>query len=130
MLRAWPLPRKDPIERCGMSNRSLTVLLITAVILAVAVGYLMTTNVRVNPLSGQINPRAYGLLCGKIVDECNGLVAINCKADVDGPFYYVEKTTGVIVGECGGFCEARRCDLSKCPPKEWTCGMEKIQTIR
>jgi hypothetical protein len=48
-------------------------------------------------------------------------VAVNCKAEVDGPFYYVDERSGEIVAACGGLCEARNCDLSKCPPKEWTC---------
>jgi len=68
----------------------------------------------------EINPKAYGLYC-ELAGTCNSLAAINCQAEVDGPFYYVEIDTGEIVGRCGGLCMGGGCDLSKCPPKEWTC---------
>ena len=67
-----------------------------------------------------INPRAYGPLCGEIVGACNNLVAINCKAEVDGPFYYVDVRSGEVVGRCGGECIPGGCP-TLCPPKEWTC---------
>lgn len=64
------------------------------------------------------NPKSYGPLCDKIAGRCNGIVAINCHAEVDGPFYYVNESDGKIIADCGG-------DLlqnpKQCPPKEWTC---------
>lgn len=68
-----------------------------------------------------IDPAAYGPSCGEIVGTCNNLVAINCQAEVDGPFYYVNADSGEIIGRCGGECLRPGGCPTPCPPKEWTC---------
>ena len=88
------------------------------------IGIVLTKTIKVVPLIGKINPRAYGLLCGKITGQCNGLVEVNCKAEVDGPLYYVNVKTGAIVATCGGACDrAGGCRPGTCPPPAWTCSV-------
>lgn len=56
---------------------------------------------------------------------CGDLVGVNCRQEVDGPYYYVEASTGRIVETCGGACmlgprpEEGLC--VECPPRQWTC---------
>lgn len=70
---------------------------------------------------GQIDPKKYGREC-EYVNECNNIVAINCKAEVDGPFLYVDKNSGEILEYCGGYCmvESEK-NCQNCPPKNWNC---------
>ena len=42
-------------------------------------------------------------------------------AEVDGPFYYVNKNTKKIVSRCGGFCDRAGGCPNACPPVEWSC---------
>jgi len=69
------------------------------------------------------NPVIKKALDCKIVGACNNIIAVNCKAEVDGPLFYVEKNSGDIVGYCGGYClsplESGYC--KHCPPENWTC---------
>jgi hypothetical protein len=57
--------------------------------------------------------------------RCGDLVGVNCRSEVDGPYYYVEGLTGRIVATCGGACmlgpQPERGLCVECPPKEWTC---------
>ena len=59
----------------------------------------------------------------EIPSYCNNLVAINCMAEFDGPLFYVEKTSGIIIERCGGFCidPLKTGYCKKCPPENWTC---------
>lgn len=50
---------------------------------------------------------------------CGDLVGVDCKAAVDGPYYYAEKRDLKTVATCGGACMSGRC--TDCPPKAWTC---------
>ena len=57
---------------------------------------------------------------------CKDLVYIDCHSEVDGPAYYLDKTTGERISECGGACmkpsgEQLNVCQTMCPPKEWTC---------
>lgn len=60
----------------------------------------------------------------KVQNKCGDMVMINCKAEVDGPIYYVNTSVDKIVGYCGGYCFGPKDDkyCRKCPPTEWTCG--------
>ena len=69
------------------------------------------------------NPKKYGPDC-EYVGQCGNLISVNCRAEVDGPFYYVNKKTGEILEYCGGYCmtddpTGKYCQ--NCPPKEWNC---------
>ena len=62
----------------------------------------------------------------KIVDYCGDTATVNCRAEVDGPFFYVNKYSGEILEYCGGYClmplesrEGKYCQ--NCPPKDWNC---------
>jgi len=103
-------------------KKIIFILIIVFVILVGLVGYFIFIK-KVNPIPviGGINPKAYGLEC-EYAGSCNNLVAINCKAEVDGPFYYVDVKTGEIVEYCGGSCMGDS-DIycQNCPPKEWNC---------
>jgi hypothetical protein len=61
----------------------------------------------------------------KVAATCGDLVGVNCGAEVDGPYYYVEKPTGRIVEYCGGACMMGPSPDSPycrhCPPLGWTC---------
>ena len=57
--------------------------------------------------------------------SCGGLVQLNCRVEVDGPYFYVETLTGRVVSSCGEACaaveprpEEGRC---ACPPQAWAC---------
>lgn len=50
--------------------------------------------------------------------SCGGMMGIDCKAAVDGPYYYVRSSTLEVVSVCGGAC-MRGC--TNCPPRDWTC---------
>ncbi|AKI99611.1 hypothetical protein ATI61_109198 [Archangium gephyra] len=61
----------------------------------------------------------------EVARTCEGLAQLNCRVEVDGPSFYVERLTGRVVSSCGTACEAvepkpdeGRC---ACPPKAWTC---------
>lgn len=49
---------------------------------------------------------------------CGRLIGVDCKAAVDGPYYYVQRDSLAVVSTCGGAC-MRGC--TNCPPREWTC---------
>jgi len=70
-----------------------------------------------------INPKKYGREC-EYAGQCGNIVAINCRAEVDGPFYYVDKNIGNIIEYCGGHCmrndpTGKYCQ--NCPPVDWNC---------
>ena len=54
---------------------------------------------------------------------CGPLWGIDCKAAVDGPYYYVQIMPDRVesITTCGGACMSNRC--TNCPPKKegWTC---------
>ena len=95
-------------------------LVFLAIILLTIVGYfILARTSKINPITKEINPKAYGSLCGEAAGTCNDLVAINCQGEVAGPFYYVNRRSGEIVARCGG--DSMRPEGYTCPPKEWTC---------
>lgn len=57
--------------------------------------------------------------------SCDGLVRLNCRVEVDGPYFFVEKLTGRVVSNCGNACVAVEPRPEEghcaCPPKAWTC---------
>jgi len=62
----------------------------------------------------------------KLLSLCKNLAAVNCQAEVDGPFYYIDFRQDSLVMCCGGCCDTSMENLkgtncSQCPPKEWTC---------
>jgi hypothetical protein len=61
----------------------------------------------------------------KVHATCGDLVGVDCDSYVDGPYYYVEKSTGRIVEYCGGACMMGPSEDSPfcrhCPPLGWTC---------
>ena len=74
-------------------------------------------------LTSGINVKKFGTEC-EYAGQCGNIVAINCRAEVDGPFYYVEKNRGNIIEYCGGYCEANDPTgiyCHNCPPKGWNC---------
>jgi hypothetical protein len=46
------------------------------------------------------------------------MIGVDCKAAVDGPYYYVRRESLEVVSTCGGAC-MRGC--TNCPPSDWTC---------
>ncbi|MFY0527887.1 hypothetical protein ACN28I_33630 [Archangium gephyra] len=56
---------------------------------------------------------------------CGNLTGVDCRSAVDGPYYYVETSTGRVVETCGGACMAGpdpdRGLCMECPPRAWTC---------
>ncbi|MFP2909126.1 hypothetical protein ACLESD_29605 [Pyxidicoccus sp. 3LFB2] len=58
--------------------------------------------------------------------RCGDLVGINCGFEADGPYYYVEASSGRIVEYCGGACMRGPSPdnpyCRSCPPVGWTCG--------
>lgn len=56
---------------------------------------------------------------------CGSLWGVNCRAEVDGPYYYVHPrpTHLETITTCGGACMGGRC--KNCPPKNegWTCAV-------
>lgn len=112
-----------------MSKRNTIFIVVAMIVVILSFGFFFFSKLHVNPITRTINPRAYGSLCGEIVGTCNGLTAINCKAEVDGPYYYVNTNTGAVVATCGGACDrAGGCQPGTCPPKEWTCGTDTIRS--
>lgn len=55
--------------------------------------------------------------------QCGPLWGINCRAEVDGPYYYVRPRPERLeeIATCGGACRGGQC--TNCPPKKqgWTC---------
>jgi len=77
----------------------------------------------VSLITSGINAKKYGRAC-EYSGQCGDIVAINCRAEVDGPFYYVNKNSGEIIEYCGGYCmggdpTGKYC--KNCPPKDWNC---------
>jgi hypothetical protein len=68
-----------------------------------------------------------GLECEE-VDDCNGIVLVDCRSAVDGPTYYFDEDTVEIISVCGGACWLPHPDPDRpeicraCPPPAWTCG--------
>ncbi|HYO74642.1 MAG TPA: hypothetical protein VEU33_52080, partial [Archangium sp.] len=61
----------------------------------------------------------------EVAGSCGGLARLNCRVEVDGPSFYVERLTGRVMSSCGTACfgveprpEEGRC---ACSPKAWTC---------
>jgi hypothetical protein len=55
---------------------------------------------------------------------CGQLAYTDCGSALDRPAYYYHRTSGKILGTCGGACwrdETGRCKR-ECPPPGWTCG--------
>lgn len=70
-----------------------------------------------------INVKQYGLTC-KYAGRCGEIIAIDCGAAVDGPFYYVDATNGEILEYCGGYCMTPNPSnqyCQNCPPQDWNC---------
>jgi hypothetical protein len=64
-----------------------------------------------------INVKNYGVEC-ELAGSCGDIVSVNCKAEVDGPFYYVDKNTGEILEYCGGYCMMDSLEYCQhCPPE-------------
>lgn len=100
-----------------MKNRKKTLFLFLAATVLLAVLFfgwrsLRREKIDLDNLGGGCN----------ITSECGDLVGVNCKAEVDGPYYYVNKYTSEIVEYCGGYCQAPGGKYCRhCPPKEWNC---------
>lgn len=60
----------------------------------------------------------FGADC-RLERTCGDLLGVDCKAAVDGPYYYAQKSDLKTVATCGGACMGGRC--TDCPPKAWTC---------
>ena len=96
------------------------VVIVYATLVGLAGYFILVEKINPIPVVGGINPKAYGFYCEK-AGSCNNLVAINCKAEVDGPFYYVDAETGEITEYCGGYCMVdSEIYCKNCPPKKWT----------
>ena len=100
-------------------------LIITAIIFLVSVVIYLGLQFfsPVSQIALGINAKKYGREC-EYAGKCGNIVAINCRAEVDGPFYYVDKSSGKILEYCGGYCEVddptgKYCQ--NCPPEEWSC---------
>ncbi len=96
-----------------MSRKVLLLLILYIVIIGVLVAVFRFYNTA----QIAVDPSRYGSDC-KIAATCGDLVGVNCRAEVDGPYYYVRKGSGEIVSTCGGACMT---GCTNCPPKEWTC---------
>src|SRR4030067_2056693 len=69
------------------------------------------------------NPKKYGPDC-EYVGQCGNLISVNCRAEVDGPFYYVNKKTGEILEYWGESCVTDDPIGKYCgdrPTNEWDC---------
>ena len=60
----------------------------------------------------------FGDTC-RLERSCGDLLGVDCKAAVDGPYYYAQRDDLKTVATCGGACMSGRC--VDCPPKAWTC---------
>lgn len=101
-------------------NKNLTISLIVGgvlIILAI-IGYFLSIYIPKKE-DGYLNLNLLPPDCN-IEKTCGDLVGIDCKSEVDGPYYYVEKSTGKIISSCGGICDSPN-GCSNCPPKEWDC---------
>ena len=77
----------------------------------------------VSQLTSGVNVKKFGRVC-EYAGECGNIVAVNCRAEVDGPFLYVDKETEEVIEYCGGHCmtddpTGKYCQ--NCPPKDWDC---------
>jgi hypothetical protein len=68
-------------------------------------------------LANRVKER-FGADC-RLERTCGDLLGVDCKAAVDGPYYYAQKSDLKTVATCGGACMSGRC--TDCPPKAWTC---------
>ncbi|OGI63722.1 hypothetical protein A2914_00915 [Candidatus Nomurabacteria bacterium RIFCSPLOWO2_01_FULL_41_21] len=89
------------------------------ILVIVLVGYLLSAKETKKEYTEILNTLE-GSEC-ELVAECGDLISINCMAEVDGPFYYVNKNTKKIVSRCGGFCDRAGGCPNACPPVEWSC---------
>jgi hypothetical protein len=55
----------------------------------------------------------------KLVRYCGKLGYVDCGSAVDGPAYYFERSSGRVLGYCGGYCMGGPC--TNCSPAGWTC---------
>ena len=59
---------------------------------------------------------------------CGEVVSLDCGANVDGDFLYLNNNTAALIMRCGGACESGSHkgskDCGECPPKEWKCESE------
>ena len=66
----------------------------------------------------------YSEIC-ELPKKCGSILAINCGAEVDGPFFYVS-TSGEMLMICGGECDVPKEDndlsCKSCPYEGWKCG--------
>ncbi len=60
----------------------------------------------------------FGEAC-RLERTCGDLLGVDCKAAVDGPYYYAQRDDLKTIATCGGACMSGRC--VDCPPKAWTC---------
>jgi hypothetical protein len=95
-----------------------------ATVLAATLGLLLAGGGCGKAEDGYLNLLALPEEC-EVDRRCAGLVGVNCRSEVDGPYYYVEGLTGRIVATCGGACmlgpQPEQGLCVECPPKEWTC---------
>ena len=54
----------------------------------------------------------------KFIQECGGMILVDCDSAADGPAYYIDTATSKAVATCGGACMAGCTD---CPPAGWSC---------
>ena len=107
-----------------------SLLIIFGVIAAIIILILILQNFPITNNSDEFkkkimsNPEIKAAPDCNIVSYCNDMAAVNCHAEVDGPFFYVNKNSGEILEYCGGYCmggpkEGKYC--INCPPKDWDC---------
>jgi len=75
-------------------------------------------NPKVDPKLAARIKKTFGESC-RLERICGDLLGIDCKAAVDGPYYYVKPGSLEKVSTCGGACMGGRC--TNCPPAEWDC---------
>lgn len=97
----------------------ITFIIIGILIIFAIIGYFLSSSMQ-KEKEGYLNLKQLPVNCS-IQKTCGELVGIDCMSEVDGPYYYVEKSTGRIISSCGGICDTPN-GCSNCPPKEWSCG--------
>ncbi|HOY21814.1 MAG TPA: hypothetical protein PK002_01605 [Cellvibrio sp.] len=58
-------------------------------------------------------------------ESCGDIVSLDCGAEVDGDYLYINNTTAKVIMRCGGACAPefshKGINCGSCPPKEWKC---------